>query len=186
MVLPLKCMVLPLKCMVLPLKCMVLPLKCMVLPLKCMVIPPLPYLYIKLFNTFKNTTPIPVAAQSKASVCGRLSAETVGSNPTEAWMSVCCECCVLSGRGLCDELITRPEESYQLWCVVVCDLETSWKRRPRPTGGAVVSKINKNIIRQFMIGSRRLMIREVKCLSADGLQSLRFSSVRQGIPGAVP
>ena len=32
-------------------------------------------------------------------------------------------CCVLSGRGLCDELITRPEESYRLWCVVVCDLE---------------------------------------------------------------
>jgi hypothetical protein len=28
---------------------------------------------------------------------------------------------VLSGRGLCDELITRPEESYRL--VVVCDLE---------------------------------------------------------------
>jgi len=31
----------------------------------------------------------------------------------------------LSGRGLCDELITRPEESYRLWCVAVCDLETS-------------------------------------------------------------
>jgi len=31
----------------------------------------------------------------------------------------------LSGRGLCDELITRPEESYRLWCVVMCDLETS-------------------------------------------------------------
>jgi len=31
----------------------------------------------------------------------------------------------LSGRGLCDELITRPEESYRLWCVVVRDLETS-------------------------------------------------------------
>jgi hypothetical protein len=30
---------------------------------------------------------------------------------------------VLSGRGLCDELITRPEESYRLWCVVVCGLE---------------------------------------------------------------
>ena len=30
-----------------------------------------------------------------------------------------------SGRGLCDELITRPEESYRLCCVVVCDLETS-------------------------------------------------------------
>ena len=44
-------------------------------------------------------------------------------NPPGAWMFVCCECCVLSGRGLCDELITRPEESYLLWCVVVCDLE---------------------------------------------------------------
>jgi len=32
---------------------------------------------------------------------------------------------VLSGRGLCDELITRSEESYRLCCVVVCDLETS-------------------------------------------------------------
>jgi len=31
----------------------------------------------------------------------------------------------LSGRGLCDELITLPEESYRLCCVVVCDLETS-------------------------------------------------------------
>jgi len=30
---------------------------------------------------------------------------------------------VFLGRGLCDELITRPEESYRLWCVVVCDLE---------------------------------------------------------------
>jgi hypothetical protein len=40
-------------------------------------------------------------------------------------MFVCCECCVLSGRGLYDELITLPEESYRLCCVVVCDLETS-------------------------------------------------------------
>ena len=32
---------------------------------------------------------------------------------------------MLSGRGLCDELITRLEESYRLCCVVVCDLETS-------------------------------------------------------------
>ena len=32
---------------------------------------------------------------------------------------------MLSGRGLCDELITRPEESYRRWCVVLCDLETS-------------------------------------------------------------
>jgi len=38
---------------------------------------------------------------------------------------LCCECCVLSGGGLCDELITRPEESYLMYCVVVGDLETS-------------------------------------------------------------
>ena len=31
---------------------------------------------------------------------------------------------MLSGIGLCDELIIRPEESYRLWCVV-CVLETT-------------------------------------------------------------
>ena len=38
-----------------------------------------------------------------------------------AWMFVCCDCCVLSGRGLCDGLTTRREESYRLWRVVLCD-----------------------------------------------------------------
>ena len=67
------------------------------------------------FNSgFKGLTmmAVPVAARFKAKVCGRSPAEIVGSNPTGAWMFVYCECCVLSGRGLCDELITRPEESY--------------------------------------------------------------------------
>jgi hypothetical protein len=50
-------------------------------------------------------------------------------------MFVCCVCCVLSGRGFCDEFIARPEESYRLWCVVVCDLETSRMRRPWPALG---------------------------------------------------
>jgi hypothetical protein len=49
--------------------------------------------------------------------------------PPETWMYVSCNRCVLSGRGLCDELISRPEESYRLWCVVMCDLENSRKRR---------------------------------------------------------
>ena len=62
--------------------------------------------------------------------------------PPQAWISVCCECCVLSGRDLWDELITRPEKSYRLWSVVVCDIEnqTSWMRRPRPTGGLSLQK----------------------------------------------
>jgi hypothetical protein len=55
--------------------------------------------------------------------------------PPGAWRFVCCECCVLSGRGLCDELITRPEESYRLWCFVVCYLEISWLRKPWQIGG---------------------------------------------------
>jgi len=55
-------------------------------------------------------------------------------------MSVCCECCVLSGRGLCDELITRPEESYRLLCVVVCDLEPSRLRRTYPALGRSAKK----------------------------------------------
>jgi hypothetical protein len=59
----------------------------------------------------------------QVSVAAR-STESMGSNPTEG-VDVCCECCVLSGKGLCDELITRPEETYRLWCIVVCDLETS-------------------------------------------------------------
>jgi len=39
--------------------------------------------------------------------------------PPGTWMSVCCECCVLSGRGLCARLITRPEDSYRMWGVWV-------------------------------------------------------------------
>jgi hypothetical protein len=70
--------------------------------------------------------------------------------PTGAWMFICCECCVLSGRGLCD-LITRPEESYRLWCVDVCDLETSRMRRPWPALGRSATE-NKNV-RVLLISS---------------------------------
>jgi hypothetical protein len=37
--------------------------------------------------------------------------------PPGVWMSVSCECCVLSGKGFCDGPITRPEDSYRVWCV---------------------------------------------------------------------
>ena len=81
--------------------------------------------------------PVPVAVRSKAYVCGRSLAGTESSNPTRGGgrMSVYCECCVLSSTGLCDELITRPEESYLVWCVVLCDLETSSMRRLWPALG---------------------------------------------------
>ena len=58
---------------------------------------------------------VPVAARSKAWVCGRSPAEIVGSNPTggHGYLSVVIVV-FLSGRGLCDELITRPEDSYRM------------------------------------------------------------------------
>jgi hypothetical protein len=61
-------------------------------------------------------------------------------------MFVCFECCVLSDRGLCDELITRPEESYRLWCVVVCDVETSRKRKPGPALGRSATEKKSNVV----------------------------------------
>ena len=61
--------------------------------------------------------PISVAAQCKAWVCGRALDGIAVQNPACS-MDVCpCQCCVLSGRGLCVELITRPEKSYRVWCV---------------------------------------------------------------------
>jgi hypothetical protein len=40
--------------------------------------------------------------------------------PPGAWMSVSCECCVLSGRGHCEGPTTRREESYRVCVVCVC------------------------------------------------------------------
>jgi hypothetical protein len=57
-------------------------------------------------------------------------------------MSVCCECCVSSGRGLCDELVTRSEESYR---VCVCDRDASIMRRSWPTGGCCAMGEKKRI-----------------------------------------
>jgi len=57
----------------------------------------------------------------------------------------CCECCVLSGRGVCDDPITRPEESYRAWCVLLYDLETSRMRSCSALGGSAT----KNILAVF-------------------------------------
>ena len=96
-------------------------------------------IWFRFYLRYLREVPVPVAARSKAWVCGRLPAECGFESRRLAWTSVCCECCMLSGRGLCDELITRPEESYQLWCVV-CDLETSLMKRSWPALGHSAKK----------------------------------------------
>jgi len=58
--------------------------------------------------------PIPVAALPGTWVYGRSLTGIEGSNPAGLGMSVCCECCLLSGRDFCHGLITRPEESYRV------------------------------------------------------------------------
>jgi len=61
--------------------------------------------------------PNPVAARSKAWVCGCWLAGIAGSIPAPGHGCLSCECCVLSGRSLCNGPITRVEESYRMWCV---------------------------------------------------------------------
>ena len=69
--------------------------------------------------------PIPVAAW----VCGRSPVWIVGSKPAEGMDVICCECCVLSGRGLCVGLITTD------YGVSEYDRETSILSRSWPTRG---------------------------------------------------
>ena len=61
---------------------------------------------IKIIGAWCFFLPLPVAARSKACVYGRFLAGVPGSNPIVV-MDVCCECCFLSGRGLCVGLLTR-------------------------------------------------------------------------------
>jgi len=81
---------------------------------------------------------------------------------------------VLSGRGLCDELITRPEESYRLWWVVVCDLETSRIRRSWPALGRSAIAKKKLIWKGLSAG--KVDEREEQCESQGGWKIGRNSN----------
>jgi hypothetical protein len=74
--------------------------------------------------------------------------------PTGAWILSVVSVVCLSGRRLCDGLIIRPEESYRLWSVVVCELDTSWIRRPWPTGVGGGAEwgccVKKNFVERYL------------------------------------
>ena len=85
--------------------------------------------------------PILVASWLKAWVCSRSPAEMAGSIPT--WDKEVCQLWVSSGSGLCDELIIRPEESYRMWSLIFCDLETlRTKRQWSALGRSATGKKN--------------------------------------------
>jgi hypothetical protein len=101
-------------------------------------------LFVHYLTTQNKKKQIPVDAPSKVWVCGHSLGGIAASN-SAGGMDMHLLYVVLSSRGLCDGLITSPEESYRMWCVVVCDLEISWIRRSWPTGvcRAIVNRNRK-------------------------------------------
>ena len=71
--------------------------------------PFLAYIYITYINFRRSQWPRGLRRRSVAARLLKLWVRV----PPEEWTFICCECYVLLGRGLCDELITRPEESYR-------------------------------------------------------------------------
>jgi len=97
-----------------------------------------------------TVSPISVAALTKAWVFGRSLAEIAGSIAPWTEMSFCCECCVLSCRGLCVGPITcRGILPRVCVCVCVCVsvlLSLIWK--PKRWGGLGPS-------RELRLGKKR-------------------------------
>ena len=56
----------------------------------------------------------PAAGRSETWVCSSSLAGIAGSNSAVGNKFSLVECCVLSGRDLCDGPITRPEESHRV------------------------------------------------------------------------
>jgi hypothetical protein len=78
-------------------------------------------------------------------ICVSAAARLLGLGarmPLGARMSFSSQCCVLSGRGLCVWLITRPEESFRVWCVMNVMVKPRQRRGPGPAG-AVASWKNR-------------------------------------------
>ena len=66
---------------------------------------------------------------------------------------------------LCDELITRPEESYRLCCVVVCDLETS------RMGAPYIYDISRLRVNPFKTGMKKRRERRIRSRRKENSKS---------------
>ena len=86
-------------------------------------------------------------------------------------MTVSWDCYVFLGRGLCDGLITHPEESYRVWSVVVCDLDTSVMRRPCPTE-VCCAKRNLNELKLYLFHKKNQRIDYLDSLECRGTLKL--------------
>jgi len=81
--------------------------------------------------------------------------------PPETLMSVASECCVSLGRGLCQGPITRPEESYRVWCVwmnVIMGLHTGGLG---PIGLSSHEKKKKESQEKFDVKKTQIWHREI-------------------------
>ena len=79
---------------------------------------------------------------------------------------------MLLGRGLCDELITRPEESYRLWCVVVCDLGNLKNEEAMIRVGSQRHRKKKSIL---MLYSHLCLIHPNDFFMSDFLSTISFA-----------
>ena len=89
-----------------------------------------------------------------------------------AWKFVSCECCVLSSRDLCDELITRTEESNRVCVCLSVIVKPRHGQRHGPLQGVALRK-KKSVGKMQNYCQRRWYIRTPKEAFAAAMQSWR-------------
>jgi hypothetical protein len=85
--------------------------------------------------------------------------------PPGAWMSISYECRVLSGRGLCVGLITRPEDSYRMWMWLILIVKPWQWGSLGPLGLPSPEKKKHNT--RWYIANQNMSLEFFPCISAD-------------------
>jgi hypothetical protein len=71
--------------------------------------------------------------------------------PLGSWMSVCIECCVLSGRGLCDGLIREALPTVMRRCVWSRNLKNEEAMGRSATGGKTLMAYSKVKLKKMRV-----------------------------------